>query len=115
MFGFTVYSSYTQAESMEGKIPFPTPGERIVGGHAVVAVGYDDKIKIKNSSPRGVETTGALKIRNSWGESWGAGGYGWLPYEYILRGLADDWWSLMRSEWVETGQFGVEIAKTMKK
>ncbi len=105
MFGFTVYNSYTQASST-GKIPFPAPGERTVGGHAVVAAGYDDGMKIKNTSPGGPETTGALLIRNSWGTGWGDGGWGWLPYEYVLRGQAVDWWTLIKAEWVNTGQFG---------
>ncbi|HVN88070.1 MAG TPA: C1 family peptidase [Candidatus Binatia bacterium] len=104
MFGFTVYSSYTQANTT-GKIPLPTAGEKIVGGHAVDAVGYDDGMKIKNSNPQGVETTGALLIRNSWGTAWGAAGYGWLPYEYVLKRLAVDWWSLLKNEWVQTGEF----------
>lgn len=104
MFGFTVYSSYTQAATT-GKIPYPTRGERIVGGHAVIACGYDDKMKIKNTNPRAVETTGALLIRNSWGTRWGISGYGWLPYDYVLRGLAIDWWSLLRNEWIDTGAF----------
>jgi len=104
MFGFTVYSSYTQASST-GKIPFPTSGDKIVGGHAVDAVGYDDNLKIKNTNPGAAETTGALLIRNSWGTGWGASGYGWLPYEYVLKGLAVDWWSLLKNEWVDTGQF----------
>jgi C1A family cysteine protease len=106
MFGFTVYSSYGQAASNGGKFPFPTAGEQIVGGHAVDAVGYDDSLKIKNTNPGGLETTGALLIRNSWGTGWGSAGYGWLPYEYVLRGLAVDWWSLLKNEWVDTGQFG---------
>lgn len=106
MFGFTVFSSYTQANTT-GKIPFPTRGEKIVGGHAIVAVGYDNGIKIKNTAPGATETTGALLIRNSWGPTWGAGGYGWLPYEYVLKGLADDWWSLLKNEWVDTGLFKV--------
>jgi len=104
MFGFTVFSSYNQAEET-GKIPYPTTGEKIVGGHAVVAVGYDDNMKIKNTNPGAVETTGALLIRNSWGTGWGDKGYGWLPYEYVLNGLAIDWWSLLKNEWVDTGQF----------
>ena len=33
------------------------------------------------------------------------GGYGWLPYEYVLKGQAVDWWSLIQAEWVDTGQF----------
>ena len=104
MFGFTVYSSISQADKTGG-IPFPTAGEKIVGGHAIVAVGYDDKFKIKNTNRGGTETTGALLIRNSWGADWGVGGYGWLPYEYVLRGLAVDWWSLLKNEWVNTGEF----------
>jgi C1A family cysteine protease len=104
MFGFTVYNSYSQAATT-GKIPFPTPGERILGGHAIDAVGYDDNMKIKNTNPGGVETTGALLIRNSWGTGWGISGYGWLPYEYVLRGLAIDWWSLLRNEWIDTDEF----------
>jgi C1A family cysteine protease len=106
MFGFTVYSSYTQASST-GKIPYPTKGEKIVGGHAVVAVGYDDSVKIKNTSSGASETKGALLIRNSWGTGWGSNGYGWLPYEYVLKGLAVDWWSMIKGEWVDTGAFKI--------
>lgn len=104
MFGFTVYNSYTQA-SLSGKIPFPTAGEKIVGGHAIVAVGYDDNMTIKNTNAGAAETRGALLIRNSWGTGWGLAGYGWLPYEYVLRGLATDWWSLLKNEWIDTGAF----------
>ena len=104
MFGFTVYSSISQA-STTGKIPYPTPGENILGGHAIVAVGYDDKMKIKNANPGGTETTGALLIRNSWGTEWGSSGYGWLPYEFVLKGIAVDWWSLLKNEWVDTEEF----------
>lgn len=103
MFGFTVYNSIEQAEK-DGKIPFPSPKERIEGGHAVVAVGYDDRMQIKNSFGR-VETQGALLIRNSWGKSWGEGGYGWLPYDYLLKGLADDFWSILKKEWMDSGEF----------
>ena len=106
MFGFTVYSSYQQAATT-GNIPYPTAGEKIVGGHAVVAVGYDDNLKIKNNVTGAVEYKGALLIRNSWGTGWGSNGYGWLPYEYVLKGLAVDWWSLIKAEWIDTGAFKV--------
>lgn len=105
MFGFTVYSSY-QYSGTNGQFPFPSPNESVAGGHAVVAVGYDDAKKIKNPIS-GQETTGALLIRNSWGTGWGEKGYGWLPYEYVLKGLADDWWSLLKHEYVNTKQFGL--------
>jgi C1A family cysteine protease len=106
MFGFSVYSSYTQANTT-GKIPYPAPGESVVGGHAIVAVGYDDAMKIKNTKPGSIETKGALLIRNSWGTAWGMAGYGYLPYEYVLKSQAVDWWSLIKNEWIVTGQFGI--------
>lgn len=105
MFGFTVYSSIAQASRNGGKIPYPTKGDKIEGGHAIVVAGYDDKMKIRNGNAGGIETTGAFLIRNSWGTEWGDKGYGWLPYEYVLKGLAEDWWSLLKNEWVDTGNF----------
>jgi len=103
MFGFSVYSSIIESEKT-GKIPFPSSKEKIEGGHAVVAVGYDDKIEIKNPY-NNVKTIGALLIRNSWGTDWGESGYGWLPYEYVLKELAMDFWTILKKEWIDTGQF----------
>jgi len=94
MFGFTVYNFGND----KGEFEFPGPRDASQGGHAVVAVGYDDNRKIGKEK-------GALKIRNSWGTDWGEGGYGWLPYAYVEAGLADDFWSLFRAEYVPTGNF----------
>ena len=104
IFGFTCYTSLDLAD--DGKIPFPDPKEDIDGGHAVMAVGYDDKKEITNPN-NGKTTTGAFLIRNSWGTEWGEKGYGWLPFEYVLRGIADDWWAMTKAEWVDTKQFGL--------
>jgi C1A family cysteine protease len=118
MFGFTCYQSLRDSQvTSTGEIPYPTSSESVIGGHAVVAVGYDDDKKIKNSRFGGVETKGAFLIRNSWGTNWGCvppdappgmtRGYGWLPYEYLSQGLASDWWSLTKAEWIDSGVFGV--------
>jgi C1A family cysteine protease len=94
MFGFTVYNFGNE----KGEFIFPGPGDTVQGGHAVMAAGYDDNRKIGKEK-------GAIKIRNSWGTGWGEGGYGWLPYAYIESGLASDFWSLFKAEYVPTNQF----------
>ena len=87
-FGFSVYSSiWSPAVQESGDISFPKQGEALDGGHAVVAVGYDD----------GKER---FLIRNSWGTGWGQQGYGTLPYKYVESGIADDFWVLATSEYV---------------
>lgn len=95
VFGFSVYSSLRNAAD----IPLPTSLDSLQGGHAVMAVGYDDNHIVPGSS------RGSLIIRNSWGPSWGENGYGYLPYEYLLSGLARDFWTCLKSEWVDTKQF----------
>jgi len=105
MFGFYGFPSF-ESSDVPGGIPYPCPGEQAEWGHAIAAVGYDDRKKITNTQC-GKATTGALLIRNSWGTAWGDQGYGWLSYEYVLNNLASDFWSLLSMDWVDTGQFGL--------
>jgi C1A family cysteine protease len=95
MFGVTLYN---YGNNPQGEFAFPSLTDRAIGGHAMVVVGYDDNHVIGGHK-------GALKLRNSWGTGWGNQGYGWLPYEYVLRGLAVDFWSLFRAEYIGNGQF----------
>jgi C1A family cysteine protease len=83
VFGFTVYESFESQEvAKSGHASMPSPGEQAVGGHAVVAVGYDD-------------SQGWFIVRNSWGTSWGMEGYFTLPYAYLLNeNLSDDFWTI---------------------
>ena len=87
VFGFTVYESFeSQQVAQTGVVPMPKPGERVLGGHAVMAVGYDDSKK-------------KFTVRNSWGESWGIKGYFTMPYDYLAnRDLSDDFWVIRRGE-----------------
>jgi C1A family cysteine protease len=105
MFGFWGFPSFDNT-NIKGGIPYPCPGEQAIWGHAIVAVGYDNGKKIKNTKCN-KETIGALLIRNSWGKVWGDNGYGWLPYDYVLNKLAKDFWSLLSMEWIDTKQFGI--------
>jgi C1A family cysteine protease len=89
-FGFTVCDNV----SLDADIPFPSSFETVVGGQAVVAVGYDDKRRIRSEK-------GAIRIRNSWGTGWGEDGYGWLPYRYVSGQLANDFWTVLRPDWAD--------------
>src|SRR5437588_133133 len=83
VFGISVYESFeSSAVAKSGKVPMPKPKEKMLGGHAILAVGYDD-------------TQRRFIIRNSWGPDWGVKGYFTLPYEYVLdSNLADDFWTI---------------------
>lgn len=100
-FGTAVYQGIETVGS-DGKIPYPAPGEQPIGGHAIDAVGYDNSLSIGSCK-------GAFLIRNSWGTSWGLAGYGWLPYDYLLKlpndQYASDWWILLNQNWIDPGVF----------
>lgn len=85
VFGFSVYASFESAEvAQTGDVPMPRPDEAQLGGHAVLAVGYDDK-------------TRRFLVRNSWGSGWGKAGYFWMPYAYLTNSrLASDLWTIRK-------------------
>lgn len=100
-FGFPVHDSIKLVTRNSPVIPLPgMRGDPQVGGHAVLAVGYDDSIKVP-----GQKDTGALLIRNSWTEEWGKDGYGYLPYDYVIAGLAVDFWTVFSSQWLIEREF----------
>ena len=83
VFGFTVYESFESSEvAGTGVVPMPSSDEQVLGGHAVLAVGYDD-------------ATQMFIVRNSWGPGWGQAGYFTMPYAYLTtRGLSSDYWTI---------------------
>jgi C1A family cysteine protease len=83
VFGFTVYEGFeSEKVAKTGVVSMPAAGEQVLGGHAVLAVGYDD-------------TTQSFIVRNSWGSGWGQHGYFTLPYGYLTgRGLSADFWTV---------------------
>jgi C1A family cysteine protease len=83
VFGFTVYESFEgDAVARTGEVPMPAPSEAAVGGHAVLAMGYDDAV-------------GRFLVRNSWGTEWGKAGHFTMPYAYLTdSNLSDDFWTI---------------------
>lgn len=83
VFGFAVYESFeSEAVAKTGNAPMPGSAERSLGGHAVMAVGYDDSKQI-------------FRVMNSWGPGWGQKGFFTLPYAYLASNeLASDFWTL---------------------
>jgi len=83
VFGFTVYQSFESAAvAKSGTLEMPKFSEKRIGGHAVMAVGYDDSKR-------------TFLVRNSWGPSWGKKGYFTIPYAYLSSAkLASDFWTI---------------------
>jgi C1A family cysteine protease len=85
VFGFTVYESFeSPSVAQTGLVPMPGPSESVLGGHCVMAVGYDDAQQ-------------RFIMRNSWGTGWGQQGYFTMPYAYLTQAnpaLASDFWTI---------------------
>jgi C1A family cysteine protease len=83
VFGFSVYASFeSDAVAKSGRVPMPKPKEKQLGGHAVLAVGYDHAAK-------------RFIVRNSWGSDWALSGYFTMPYAYLFdSNLSDDFWTV---------------------
>jgi len=82
--GIDVYSSFESSQvAQTGLVPQPNDGEQLLGGHAVLAVGYKDDTKNLDQ--------GVVICRNSWSESWGDKGYFYLPYSYFTSHVTDMW------------------------
>jgi|SRR5712672_3090089 len=80
--GFSVYESFESAQvAQDGMVPMPKSSERLLGGHAVLVVGFRD------SDQKWI-------CRNSWGD-WGDKGYFYMPYAYLQDpNLASDFWMI---------------------
>lgn len=87
VFGFALYESFeTKSVAKTGYVTIPKRDERLLGGHAVMAVGFDESKKI-------------FIVRNSWGKKWGDRGYFYMPYGYLSNSrLASDFWTIRNME-----------------
>lgn len=110
LLGMVVYESMeSEAVAKTGVLPMPQKNEQQLGGHAVLVVGYTDKLpatveeKVRSQKCECIEkiidflthrkqASGYLIVRNSWGEAWGDKGYFYLPFEYVDAGYAYDFW-----------------------
>jgi len=86
-FGFSVPEYFESQEvANTGWVRFPTQADKMVGGHAVVAVGYDDTV-----------STPFVWVRNSWGPTWGVNGYFRMDQRWFTDPvrLVDDMWTIV--------------------
>jgi len=85
VYGFTVYASFeSPSADSTGIIPMPSGLEPVLGGHAVMCLGYDDEKQW-------------FICRNSWGTGWGDHGYFYIPFDYLADAqLASDFWTIRR-------------------
>lgn len=92
VFGFSVPSSL----DCDGYIDYRPTFDSIHGGHAAMLVGYDDK--------QLAASRGAFHVYCPWGNEWGEQGFGWLPYTFVEHRAALDFWTIIKPEWVKSGE-----------
>jgi C1A family cysteine protease len=83
-FGVEVFESFEADPDLKSGI-VPTPSGASLGGHEMVVCGY-----------LAAHPMYAL-VRNSWGSSWGIGGYCLFPWDYLVGTLASDHRTVVRS------------------
>jgi len=88
--GISVYQSFEGEDvAQTGLVPMPQSDESLLGGHAVICLGYDDN-KVDADGNQG-----CFIMRNSWGAQWGDAGHFYLPYAYLTDlELASDFWTM---------------------
>lgn len=102
IFGISLYETFmSNYVAKTGLVPKPSPNERLVGGHAMLCVGYD-------------ATDRTYLVRNSWGIHWGMSGYCKIPMEYLHGALAADFWTI-RKEVRPAGEPGAEVPNNVLK
>lgn len=85
VFGTDIFASF-EDEGRHGNIDLPQDGEKNLGGHAMLCVGYDDSAQV-------------FVVRNSWGSDWGDGGYCYFPYDYLCNeDYTDDAWTIRNGQ-----------------
>lgn len=86
IFGMRVYESFMAEQTAKtGFVPIPNiMTEKLMGGHALIIVGYDDDNKW-------------YVVKNSWGTSWGDQGYCYIPYAVIHNPIiTDEIWGISK-------------------
>ncbi len=82
VFGFTAHEKFRDVVKETGRLEMPAPQEKVIGKHAVLAVGYDDPAS-------------RFIVRNSWGPKFGLAGYFTMPYGYMAKEhLSADFWTI---------------------
>jgi C1A family cysteine protease len=73
-----VHTGFYRVTPSAPVVNVPESGESYYGRHALLVIGYDDAL-------------GAFRVANSWGADWGAHGYAYVSYDYVLQESEEGW------------------------